>query len=76
MKLKDFDDSKIFTWWTLVDQYENVLGNMNGKCGEVYEKYKDTYVLKIYGIDIDLNWENNYVTVMLDIDNQVEGIPF
>lgn len=69
MKLKNFEDNELFTWWTLVDENGKSLGNMCGKCGDIYEKYKDYKVLKIYDIDIDANWENNYVTVMLEVSN-------
>ena len=69
MKLKDFEDNGLFTWWTLVDENGKLLGNMSSKCGDIYKKYKDYKILKIYDIDIDANWENNYVTVMLEASN-------
>lgn len=80
MKLKDIKDDNLFTWWTLVDKkenkitsYENKENNYSTYVGrketdkEVFEKYKNCNVLKIYDIDIDMNFENNYITIMLDI---------
>lgn len=80
MKLKDIEDNGLFTWWTLVDKngneitaYKNKENNFSGYVGrketdkEIFEKYKNYNVLKIYNIDIDLNFENNYITIMLDI---------
>lgn len=80
MKLKDIEDNNLFTWWTLVDKkgnkvtsYENKENNYSTFVGrketdeEIFEKYKNCDVLKIYDIDIDVNFENNYITIMLDI---------
>ena len=80
MKLKDIEDNNLFTWWTLVDKkenkitsYENKENNYSNYVGrketdkEIFEKYKNCNVLKIYDIDIDINFENNYITIMLDI---------
>lgn len=80
MKLKDIEDNNLFTWWTLVDKkgnkitsYENKENNYSNYVGrketdkEIFEKYKNCNVLKIYDIDIDMNFENNYITIMLDI---------
>lgn len=80
MKLKDIEDNNLFTWWTLVDKkgnkitsYENKENNYSTYVGrketdkEIFEKYKNCNVLKIYNIDIDMNFENNYITIMLDI---------
>lgn len=80
MKLKDIEDDNFFTWWTLVDKkgnkitaYEYKGKNYSSYIGrketdkEIFEKYKNCNVLKIYDIDIDRNFENNYITVMLDI---------
>ena len=80
MKLKDIEDNNLFTWWTLVDKkgnkitsYENKENNHSNYVGreetdkEIFEKYKNCTVLKIYDIDIDANFENNYITIMLDI---------
>ena len=79
MKLKDIEDNGLFTWWTLVDKngnkitsYENKNNEYSSYVGrnetdkEIYEKYKDCEVLSIYDIDIDINWENNYITVKLN----------
>lgn len=79
MKLKDIEDNDLFTWWTLVDKkgnkitsYENKENNYSTYVGrketdkEIFEKYKNCNVLKIYDIDIDMNFENNYITIMLD----------
>ncbi len=80
MKLKDIEDNNLFTWWTLVDKkgnkitsYENKENNYSTYIGrkktdkEIFEKYKNCNVLKIYDIDIDMNFENNCITIMLDI---------
>lgn len=80
MKLKDIEDNNLFTWWNLVDKkgnviasYENKENNYSNYVGrketdkEIFEKYKNCNVLKIYDIDIDINFENNYITIMLDI---------
>ena len=80
MKLKDIEDDNLFTWWTLVDKkgnkitsYENKENNYStyvdrkGTDKEIFEKYKNCNVLKIYDIDIDMNFENNYITIMLDV---------
>lgn len=80
MKLKDIEDDDLFTWWTLVDKkgnkitsYENKENNYSTYIGrketdkEIFEKYKNCNVLKIYDIDIDINFENNCITIMLDI---------
>lgn len=80
MKLKDIEDNNLFTWWTLVDKkgneitsYKNKENNYSTYIGreetdkEIFEKYKNCNVLKIYDIDIDMNFENNYITIMLDI---------
>lgn len=80
MKLKDIEDNNLFTWWTLVDKkgnkitsYGNKENNYSNYVGrketdkEIFEKYKNCNVLKIYDIDIDMNFENNYITIMLDI---------
>lgn len=80
MKLKDIEDNNLFTWWILVDKkgneitsYKNKENNYSDYIGrketdkEIFEKYKNCYVLKIYDIDIDMNFENNYITIMLDI---------
>lgn len=80
MKLKDIEDNDLFTWWTLVDKkgnkitsYENKENNYSTFVGRketdkvIFEKYKNYNVLKIYDIDIDMNFENNYITIMLDI---------
>lgn len=80
MKLKDIEDNNLFTWWTLVDKkankitsYENKENNYSTYIGrketdkEIFEKYKNCNVLKIYDIDIDVNFENNCITIMLDI---------
>ena len=80
MKLKDIEDNNLFTWWTLVDKkgnkitsYMNKKYNFSSYIGrketdkEIFEKYKNCNVLKIYDIDIDVNFENNYITIMLDI---------
>lgn len=80
MKLKDIEDNNLFNWWTLVDKkgnviehYENKENNYSNFVGrketdkEIFEKYKNCNVLKIYDIDIDFNFENNYITIMLDI---------
>lgn len=80
MKLKDIEDNDLFTWWTLVDKkgnkitsYENKENNHSTYVGrketdkEIFEKYKNCNALKIYDIDIDMNFENNYITIMLDI---------
>lgn len=80
MKLKDIEDNNLFNWWTLVDKkgnaiahYENKENNFSTYVGrketdkEIFEKYKNCNVLKIYDIDIDMNFENNYITIMLDI---------
>lgn len=80
MKLKDIEDNNLFTWWTLVDKkankitsYKNKENNYSTYVGrketdkEIFEKYKNCNVLKIYDIDIDMNFENNYITIMLDI---------
>lgn len=80
MKLKDIEDNNLFTWWTLVDKkgnkitsYENKENNYSTFVGrketdeEIFEKYKNCDVLKIYDIDIDVNFENNYITIMLNI---------
>ncbi len=80
MKLKDIEDDNLFTWWTLVDKkgnkitsYENKENNYSTYVGrketdkEIFEKYKNCNILKIYDIDIDMNFENNYITIMLDI---------
>lgn len=80
MKLKDIEDNNLFTWWTLVDKkgnkitsYKNKENNYSTYVGrketdkEIFEKYKNCNVLKIYDIDIDVNFENNYITIMLDI---------
>lgn len=80
MKLKDIEDDDLFTWWTLVDKkrnkitsYENKENNYSTYIGrketdkEIFEKYKNCNVLKIYDIDIDMNFENNCITIMLDI---------
>ena len=74
MKLKDIEDDELFTWWTLVDRNEIVLGHMSQKTGDIYEKYKNYNVLKIYDIDIDENWENNYITVMIEDDENDKAI--
>ena len=79
MKLKDIEDNGLFTWWTLVDKngnkitsYENKNNEYSSYVGrketdkEIYEKYKDCEVLSIYDIDIDRNFENNYITVKLN----------
>ena len=79
MKLKDIEDNGLFTWWTLVDKngnkitsYENKKNKFSSYIGrketdkEIYEKYKDCEVLSIYDIDIDINFENNYITVKLN----------
>ena len=79
MKLKDIEDNGLFTWWTLVDKngkeiahycnkeciYKHCVGEEE-TCIEKYNKYKDAEVLSIYDIDIDMNWENNYITVKLN----------
>lgn len=80
MKLKDIEDNNLFTWWTLVDKkgnkitsYENKENNYSTFVGrketdeEIFEKYKNCDVLKIYDIDIDVNFENNCITIMLNI---------
>lgn len=80
MKLKDIEDNNLFTWWTLVDKkgnkitsYMNKKYNFSSYIGrketdkEIFEKYKNCNVLKIYDVDIDVNFENNYITIMLDI---------
>lgn len=80
MKLKYIEDDNLFTWWTLVDKkgnkitsYENKENNYSTYVGrketdkEIFEKYKNCNVLKIYNIDIDENFENNYITIMLDV---------
>nr|DAE35543.1 MAG TPA: hypothetical protein [Caudoviricetes sp.] len=80
MKLKDIKDDDLFTWWTLVDKKENKITSYKNKENnystyvgrketdkEIFEKYKNCNVLKIYDIDIDMNFENNYITIMLDI---------
>ena len=80
MKLKDIEDNNLFSWWTLVDKkgnaiahYKNKENNYSTYVGrketdkEIFEKYKNCNVLKIYDIDIDMNFENNYITIMLDI---------
>ena len=93
MKLKDIEDNDLFTWWTLVDKngnkitsYENKKNEFSSYVGrketdkEIYEKYKDCEVLSIYDIDIDINFENNYITVKLNIqemmivNNRIEKI--
>ena len=74
------EDNDLFTWWTLVDKngnkitsYENKKNEFSSYIGrketdkEIYEKYKDCEVLSIYDIDIDINFENNYITVKLNI---------
>ena len=79
MKLKDIEDNDLFTWWTLVDKngnkitsYENKKNEFSSYIGrketdkEIYEKYKYCEVLSIYDIDIDINFENNYITVKLN----------
>ena len=84
MKLKDIEDNGLFTWWTLVDKngnkitsYENKNNEYSSYVGrketdkEIYEKYKDCEVLSIYDIDIDINFENNYITVKLNIQEMM-----
>ena len=81
MKLKDIEDDSLFTWWTLVDKngnkitsYENKDKEYSSYVGrketdkEIYEKYKECEVISIYDIDIDFNFENNYITVKLNTD--------
>ena len=76
MKLKDIEDDGLFTWWTLVDKngnkitsYENKKNEFSSYIGrketdkEIYEKYKDCEVLKIYDIDIDENGDIYYKTI-------------
>lgn len=80
MKLKDIEDNNTFTWWTLVDKKGNEITSYENKDNEysthiereetdkeIYEKYKECEVLKIYGIEIDGNFENNYITIQLNI---------
>ena len=80
MKLKDIEDNNLFTWWTLVDKKGNKITsymdkeyNFSSYIGrketdkEIFEKYKNCNVLKVYDIDIDMNFENNYITIMLDV---------
>lgn len=82
MKLKDFDElNKHFTWIKLVDKKNNLLAYYSDKNNnfktwidgiktdkEYYEQYKNKKVLFIKDIDFDINWENNYVTYVLDIE--------
>ena len=78
MKLEDIEDNGLFTWWTLVDKKGNKITSYEKKDKEyssyvgrketdkeIYEKYKECEVLRIY--DIDVNWENNYITIQLNI---------
>lgn len=80
MELKNIEDNGIFTWWTLVDKKGNKITSYMDKeynfsfyigrketDKEIFEKYKNCDVLKIYDIDIDINFENNYITIMLDV---------
>ena len=81
MKLKDIQDDGLFTWWTIVNKNGKVIAQYCNKeciykhcvgseetCVEKYNKYKECKVISIYDIDIDMNWENNYITVKLNID--------
>lgn len=86
MKLKDFDElNKHFTWIKLVDKKNNLLAYYSDKNNnfktwidgiktdkEYYEQYKNKKVLCIKDIDFDINWENNYVTYVLDLLKEVK----
>lgn len=80
MKLEDIEDNGSFTWWTLVDKNGNVIVCYEDKTNdysscvdreetdeEIYELYKECEVLKIYDIELDGNFENNYITIQLNI---------
>lgn len=80
MKLKDIEDNGLFTWWTLVDKKGNKITSYVDKDKEyssyvgrketdkeIYEKYKECEVLRIYDIEIDMNWENNFITIQLNV---------
>lgn len=80
MKLKDIEDNYTFTWWSLVDKNGNVIACYENKTNEysscadreetdkeIYELYKECEVLKIYDIEIDGNFQNNYITIQLNI---------
>ena len=80
MKLKDIEDNGSFTWWTLVDKNGNVITSYEDKTNEysscvdreetdeeIYELYKECEVLKIYDIELDGNFHNNYITIQLNI---------
>lgn len=80
MKLEDIEDNGIFTWWTLVDKKGNEITSYEDKNNDysscvgreetdekIYEKYKECEVLKIYGIEIDGNFGNNYITIQLNV---------
>lgn len=81
MKLKDFDElNECFTWIKLVDKKNNLLAYYSDKNNnfktwidgiktdkEYYEEYKNKKVLCVKDIVFDINWENNYVTYVLDI---------
>lgn len=82
MTLKDFDElNKYFTWIKLTDKNNKLLAYYSDKNNnfktwtngiktdkEYYEQYKNKKVLSIKDIDFDINWQNNYVTYVLDIE--------
>lgn len=43
---------------------------------EKWNTYKDCNVLEIRNADIDANWENNYVEIVIDYNKKVKEIPF
>lgn len=79
MKLKDIEDNYTFNWWTLVDKNGNEIASYEYKNNEyssyvgreetdkeIYELYKECEVLKIYDIELDGNFGNNYITIQLN----------
>ena len=86
MKLKDFDElNECFTWIKLVDKKNNLLAYYSDKNNnfktwidgiktdkEYYEEYKNKKVLCVKDIDFDINWENNYVTYVLDLLKEIK----
>lgn len=84
MRLKDFDElNKNFTWIKLVDENNNLLAYYSDKNNnfktwvdgiktdkEYYEQYKNKRVLGIRDIDFDINWQNNYITYILNTEEE------